>query len=65
MMSPMNLSQYYWGHWWLRGTCYYDPMAEYMDYMNQMREYEEELNHDVIEIPLEWWNAPYKAESEG
>lgn len=21
-------------------------------------------NHDAIEIPLEWWNAPYKAESE-
>lgn len=21
-------------------------------------------NHDAIEIPLEWWNAPYMAESE-
>lgn len=43
----MNFSQYYWGHWWLRGTCYYDPMAEYMDYMNQMREYEEELTREL------------------
>lgn len=47
MMSSMNFSQYYWGHWWLRGTCYYDPMAEYMDYMNQMREYEEELTREL------------------